>query len=80
MADPGPIHPASPPRRKVTPGGFLQPGAKPRPSPTMKPIRWVRRKLTSPSGQVVEVDVPVYGAMSERQVLRTGFEGRKRQR
>jgi hypothetical protein len=26
----------------------------------LKPIRWVRRTLTNPRGQVVEVDVPVY--------------------
>jgi hypothetical protein len=26
----------------------------------LKPVRWVRRTLVSPRGQVVEVDVPVY--------------------
>ena len=26
----------------------------------LKPVRWVRRTLVNPRGQVVEVDVPVY--------------------
>ena len=26
----------------------------------LKPVRWIRRTLVSPCGQVVEVDVPVY--------------------
>jgi hypothetical protein len=46
----------------------------------LKPVRWVRRTLVNPRGQVVEVDVPVYPSPkldTEFAHLRTRYETRR---